>query len=245
MLTIKSNRTTYHIDGLTIRTAATNDNEDKIAARGYVADCSQNACGALTRSYRFQIGKEFESAAEALKYAETCARAYGRKMCKHCRTAAMAMILDEAYAENEARYAEAQAQADAEQVIDFVLEVVEPEESLEVRTEDGRRFPTELRLDLTGPLLEVFVPRDEDDETFALDAEPDSFGVYDAEDCGRLYWTIPLLELDEAKRFLADVTREAERVVAGSEWRSGYFELSQAAQDATDRIGLRCAQLAS
>lgn len=167
--------------------------------------------------------------------------------CSHaaCARIHLSEDIDEAYAENEARYAEAQAEADAEQVIDFALEIVEPEESLEVRTEDGRRFPTELRLDLTGPLLEVFVPRDEDDETFALDAEPDHFGVYDAEDCGRLYWTIPLLDVDEAKRFLADIAREAERVVAGCEWRSGYFELSPAAQDATDRIALRCAQLAS
>lgn len=166
--------------------------------------------------------------------------------CSHaaCARIHLSEDIDEAYTENEARYAEAQAQADAEQVVDFRLEVEVPTQSLEVRTEGGRRFPTELRLDLTGPLLEVFVPRDEDDETFALDAEPDHFGVYDAEDCGRLYWTIPLLELDEAERFLESVKAEAERIVAGTTFTGGYFELSPAARDATDRIALRCAELA-
>lgn len=239
MITIKYNRSTTHIDGLEIRTSSTQSSEQANAS-GVVAYYAENACGSLTRSARnMATGKSFEGAAEALKHAD----ALGRKVCKNCRAAAMMAIIAEAYAMNEARYAEAQAEADAEQVVDFRLEVEVPTQSLEVRTEDGRRFPTELRLDLTGPLLEVFVPRDEDDETFALDAEPDAYGVYDAEDEGRLYWTIPLLELDAAERFLESVKAEAERVVAGTTFASGYFELSPAAQDATDRIALRCAEL--
>jgi uncharacterized Zn finger protein (UPF0148 family) len=89
MFTIKYNRTTSHIDGLTIRsTGGGNDMSD------HISDYSQNACGSLTR-YQFAQGKSFATVAEALE----AARKDGRKLCKTCEKAALAQIEAEAQEE--------------------------------------------------------------------------------------------------------------------------------------------------
>lgn len=76
--TIRYNRTTNHISGLD---AATIDN-----------GTTWNACGALTRGSaagRLADGKKVETVEEALKSARL---AGGRKICKSCEKAALAMI---------------------------------------------------------------------------------------------------------------------------------------------------------
>ncbi|MFJ9616698.1 hypothetical protein [Streptomyces noursei] len=88
MYTIKYNRTTNHIDGLSIRTTSTGEE-----AGGVVAYCAENACGALTR-HRFATGEEFETVIAALH----AAREGGRKLCKTCEKVAEAMIAAEAVA---------------------------------------------------------------------------------------------------------------------------------------------------
>lgn len=103
MLTLKYNRSTQHIDGLTIRTTSTQTDEQANAS-GVVAYYAENACGAITRSgSRMAAGMSLESPGEALRSAEASALAAGRKMCKTCRAAAFAMMLDEAYAEQAGR----------------------------------------------------------------------------------------------------------------------------------------------
>jgi hypothetical protein len=89
MFTIKYNRTTSHIDGLTVRTTGGgNDMGD------HISDYSQNACGSLTR-YQFAQGKGYATVAEALE----AARKDSRKLCKTCEKAALAMIEAEAQTE--------------------------------------------------------------------------------------------------------------------------------------------------
>lgn len=87
MFTVKYNRATNHIDGLTVRTTGGgNDVGD------HVSDYAQNACPSLTR-YRFAQGATLNTVAEALDAAR---KAGGRKLCRHCEKAAEAMIAAEA-----------------------------------------------------------------------------------------------------------------------------------------------------
>jgi hypothetical protein len=87
MFSIKYNRTTNHIAGLTVCTPMKDETEAEISAKGEVAYYAQNACGSLTR-YRFADGPSFETVTEALE----CARKSTRKLCKTCEKAAEAMI---------------------------------------------------------------------------------------------------------------------------------------------------------
>lgn len=89
-ITIKYNRTTNHLDGLDIRTAAADQTEEQISATGEVAYYAENACGSLTR-YRFADGQSFDTVGEALE----AARASSRKLCKTCERAAEAMLAAE------------------------------------------------------------------------------------------------------------------------------------------------------
>ncbi|MFI2188003.1 hypothetical protein [Streptomyces sioyaensis] len=100
--TIKYNRTSNHIGGLTVRT--TGGGKDM---GDHVSDYSQNACGSLTR-YRFADGESFNYLVDVL---ETARKAGGRKLCKTCEKAAEAELerMDEAVkmAEVEERMAAA------------------------------------------------------------------------------------------------------------------------------------------
>ncbi|WP_405560663.1 hypothetical protein [Streptomyces sp. NBC_01180] len=90
---IKYNRSTNHIDGLTVRTTGGgNDTGDHVSAY------AQNACGSLTR-YRFADGASHDSLAAALEDA----RSGDRKICKTCESAAVAEL---AHQEEEAAMAE-------------------------------------------------------------------------------------------------------------------------------------------
>jgi hypothetical protein len=91
MFSVKYNRTTNHIDGLTIRTVSADSTPEKDSERGYVVAYSQNACGSLTR-YTFAEGSTHESLSDAL---EAARKAGGRKLCKTCEKAAEAMIAAE------------------------------------------------------------------------------------------------------------------------------------------------------
>ncbi|MFD7611003.1 hypothetical protein [Streptomyces sp. NPDC059828] len=89
--TIKYNRTTNHIDGLTVRsTGGGKDMGD------HVSYYAENACGSLTR-YRFAQGATYATLAEALE----AARKSGRKLCKTCEKAAEAQIAAEAETKEE------------------------------------------------------------------------------------------------------------------------------------------------
>ncbi|MDX3295125.1 hypothetical protein PV569_15565 [Streptomyces scabiei] len=89
--TVKYNRTTNHIDGLTVRT--TGGGKDM---GDHVSYYAENACGSLTR-YRFAQGATYATLAEALD----AARQGGRKLCKTCEKAAEAQIAAEAETKNE------------------------------------------------------------------------------------------------------------------------------------------------
>ncbi|WP_030779318.1 hypothetical protein [Streptomyces sp. NRRL S-920] len=80
---IKYNRTTNHIDGISIRT--TGSGEESGGAVGYYA---QSACPSLTRSRNFVAGQSFGSLADALDAAGKGAR----KLCKTCEKAALAQL---------------------------------------------------------------------------------------------------------------------------------------------------------
>jgi hypothetical protein len=84
--TIKYNRTTNHIDGLTVRSAG----EGKDMG-DHVSYFAESACGALTR-YSFATGGTYATLTEALE----AARKGGRKLCKTCEKAAEALIAAEA-----------------------------------------------------------------------------------------------------------------------------------------------------
>ncbi|MEU7177018.1 MULTISPECIES: hypothetical protein [Streptomyces] len=84
--TIKYNRTTNHIDGLTVRT--TGGGKDM---GDHVSYYAENACGSLTR-YRFAQGATYATLAEALE----AARKGGRKLCKTCEKAVVAQLEAEA-----------------------------------------------------------------------------------------------------------------------------------------------------
>lgn len=83
MLTVKYNRSTNHIDGLTIRT--TGGGRDM---GDHVSDYSLNACASITR-YRMADGPSFENVADALEVARALG---GRNLCKNCEKAAEAML---------------------------------------------------------------------------------------------------------------------------------------------------------
>lgn len=79
MYTLKSNRTSIHIQGLTER------------SKGSEMNYAQSACASLTRSgHRMSAGASFDTPTEALKAARLRARASSRKVCKNCEAAAEA-----------------------------------------------------------------------------------------------------------------------------------------------------------
>lgn len=99
MFTLKYNRTTNHIEGLTVRTNS-NQTSEQANVSGVVAYSAQNACGSVTRSgSRMATSRSFETVSEALAYAEASSKATGRKLCKVCKAAAEAMIEEAAPAE--------------------------------------------------------------------------------------------------------------------------------------------------
>ncbi|MFD9904800.1 hypothetical protein [Streptomyces sp. NPDC059063] len=81
--TIKYNRTTNHIGGLSTRTNGTGEERG-----GAVTYYAQSACPSLTRSANFVAGQSFESLADALAEA----RKGARKLCKTCEKAALAQL---------------------------------------------------------------------------------------------------------------------------------------------------------
>lgn len=81
---LRVNRSSVHISGIAERT------------KGSEFNYAQSACGALTRSYRFEEKQASDDIAEALHLAEQFAKVHGRKMCKNCQAAAQALIDAEA-----------------------------------------------------------------------------------------------------------------------------------------------------
>lgn len=87
MFQLKSNRSSYHIDGIAARTQSSGQD----TGTGAVPYFAESTCGALTRG-RFQIDLESDDLAKVLADAQLKARVYGRKMCKNCEAAAEAVI---------------------------------------------------------------------------------------------------------------------------------------------------------
>lgn len=98
--TIKSNRTSYHIDGIPTRTKGTGQDNGSGAVPYY----AESVCGSLTRGakYGFQIGEQGEDLAEILKSAELSAAIHNMKMCSNCAKAAQE-ILDQQVADYDDR----------------------------------------------------------------------------------------------------------------------------------------------
>jgi hypothetical protein len=88
--TIKSNRTSYHIDGIATRTKSTGQD----TGSGAVPYYAESVCGSLTRGakYGFQIGQQGEDLAEILKSAELSAAVHNMKMCSNCAKAAQEVL---------------------------------------------------------------------------------------------------------------------------------------------------------
>jgi hypothetical protein len=89
MFTVKANRSSVHIAGITERTKSAG--EERGGVVGYYAE---SACGALTRNGRRMQGLgDFEELADALRKARGAAASIsGRKVCKTCETAATAQL---------------------------------------------------------------------------------------------------------------------------------------------------------
>ncbi|MFE6405154.1 hypothetical protein [Streptomyces alboflavus] len=107
---------------------------------------------------------------------------------------------------------------------------------------DGRRFPVELVLDVTGPTLNIHTATD-DDPAFTLDREPDRYGVQDDDGAGRLYWTIPPLDTDRAEQLLAAVHADVQDLLDGSTTDGYTLTLTPEGNAAAERISARCAAL--
>lgn len=90
-LTIRYNRSSVHIQGLTERTTGAVNNKAEVT--GVVSYYAESACGGLTRSgYKMAVSNTYDNAEAALKGAQLKARALGLKMCKSCEKAAQRMI---------------------------------------------------------------------------------------------------------------------------------------------------------
>lgn len=88
--TLRYNRTSIHIDGLSIRTKS--DGKD---VGGHVSYYAENACGALSRSgSKMAVSTTSDDVAAILKAARSKAIAIGNKLCKTCEAAAEAMIAE-------------------------------------------------------------------------------------------------------------------------------------------------------
>jgi len=88
--TVKSNRTSYHIDGIPTRTNSTGEDNGS----GAVPYFAESVCGSLTRGakYGFQIGQQSEDLAEILKAAQLSADIHNMKMCSNCAKAAREIL---------------------------------------------------------------------------------------------------------------------------------------------------------
>jgi hypothetical protein len=88
--TVKSNRTSYHIDGIPTRTNSTGQDNGS----GAVPYFAESVCGSLTRGakYGFQIGQQSEDLAEILKAAQLSADIHNMKMCSNCAKAAREVL---------------------------------------------------------------------------------------------------------------------------------------------------------
>jgi hypothetical protein len=78
--TVKYNRSTSHLAGVTERTMGSEFNY------------AVSACSALSRSVRFCTGESVEDPSEALQALRLNAKAYGRKICKNCERGILAEI---------------------------------------------------------------------------------------------------------------------------------------------------------
>jgi hypothetical protein len=88
--TIRSNRTTNHIEGIGAKTLGDGASEERNSERGHVAYYAENACPSLTRYGRtMSRDKSFETLAEAL---ENARKAGGRRLCMTCEKAAQAEL---------------------------------------------------------------------------------------------------------------------------------------------------------
>jgi hypothetical protein len=90
MFSIRYNRATNHIAGIGCKTQG--PATDRSAETGVVAYYAENACGVLTRG-RLAQGASYEGIQEALDAARITG---GRKVCKTCEKAALALIEAEA-----------------------------------------------------------------------------------------------------------------------------------------------------
>jgi hypothetical protein len=90
--TLKGNRSTVHIAGLTERTTSTGTERGGVV--GYYA---QSACAGLTRSgHRMEQLGDFTDLADAIKHATFATYSIsGRKVCKTCLAAATAALQNE------------------------------------------------------------------------------------------------------------------------------------------------------
>ena len=88
MFTIKGNRSTVHIAGITERTKSSGEEKG-----GVVAYYAESACAGLTRSgHRMESLGQYEDIAEAIKHATYATYSIsGRKVCKTCLAAADAL----------------------------------------------------------------------------------------------------------------------------------------------------------
>lgn len=87
MYEIKSNRSSYHIDGLAPKSKGLGvDN-----GQGHVSYFAESTCGALTRG-RFWTDFQTEDLAEAVAKFELLARVYNRKACANCAKAAKEVL---------------------------------------------------------------------------------------------------------------------------------------------------------
>lgn len=87
MFIVKSNRTSYHIDGLPTRTKGAGQD----SGTGAVPYFAESTCGALTRG-QFQEDFKTEDLAEAVAKFELLAGVYNRKACKNCAKAAAEIL---------------------------------------------------------------------------------------------------------------------------------------------------------
>lgn len=81
--TVKSNRSSYHIDGIATRTKFAGQD----TGTGAVPYFAESVCGALTRGW-FQDDFQTEDLAEALAKQQKLAEIYNRKACRNCSKAA-------------------------------------------------------------------------------------------------------------------------------------------------------------
>lgn len=87
MFTVKSNRTSYHIDGIPTRTKSTGQD----TGTGAVTYYAESTCGALTRG-RFSDNFQTDDLAAALAKQQLLARINNRKACLNCSRAAEEVI---------------------------------------------------------------------------------------------------------------------------------------------------------